>query len=254
MIRRLLLILGILLGTLPGAHAVRLVSQISNDLVEITSSYDGERLTFFGTIAPEGGSLGQAAADPFHVVVVVIGPTQTRVARQMTHNFGVWLNTGEVQFPHFPSYLQVLSSGRLREISDVTTLTKQGILPEAYTVVPSAAGWLNTAVFGRELIRLMTQAGLVGVNENGVNFLSDTFYTARLALPSNAPPGPYLAQTYVFQGGELLARQTQGFAVRKTGIERTIAVSAAQHPLIYGVATVLLALVTGWLGGVLFKR
>jgi uncharacterized protein (TIGR02186 family) len=100
----------------------------------------------------------------------------------------------------------------------------------------------------------MSEEGLFGVQEAGVNFLSDTFYSAQLTLPSNAPPGPYIAQTYVFKNGALIARKSEGFAVRKIDFERFLALSATQYPFFYGLACVLLALFTGWLGGVIFKR
>ena len=236
------------------ARAERLVSQLSNDSVEITSSFDGERMNFFGTIMPDAGSEQKFVTGPFHVVVVVLGPTQNRVARQMTNNFGIWLNTDQVEFDNFPSYFQVLSSARLRDITDITTLTTEYILPEAHTLVANDAGWWKTAVFGRELVRLMTEQGLFGVNEGGVNFLADNFYSARLTLPSNAPPGPYIALTYVFKDGKVIARKSEGFAVRKIGFERFLALSAVQQPLLYGLVCVALALFTGWLGGVLFRR
>lgn len=235
-------------------QAERLVSQLSNDSVEITSSFDGERMTFFGSIAPDAGSDQKFVQGPFHVVVVVLGPTQNRVAREKTHNFGIWLNTDQVEFDNFPSYFHVLSSGKLTDITDVTTLTTNYILPEAHTLVANSGDWWKGAIFGRQLVRLMSEEGLFGMQENGVNFLSESFYSARLTLPSNAPPGPYLALTYVFKDGEIIARKSEGFAVRKIGFERFLALSAVQYPLLYGLVCVILALFTGWLGGVLFKR
>tara|TARA_R110002124_G_scaffold16882_7_gene71504 strand:- start:67758 stop:68519 length:762 start_codon:yes stop_codon:yes gene_type:complete len=236
------------------ARAERLVSQLSNDNIEVTSSFDGERMTFFGSIAPDAGSEQRFVTGPFNVVVVVLGPTQNRVAREKTHNFGVWLNTDQVEFDNFPSYLHVLSSSRLTDIADVETLTANGILPEAYTATASKAGPWKTAIFSRELLRLMGEDGLFGIQENSVNFLSDNFYSARLTLPSNAPPGPYIALTYVFKNGEVIARKSEGFSVRKIGFERFIALSAVQQPLLYGLVCVILALFTGWLGGVIFRR
>lgn len=251
---RLLLILALLLGLAAPAQAQRLVSQISNDTVEITSSFSGERLTFFGTIVPDAGAEEKFVTGPFHVAVVVLGPTQNRVARQKTNVLGIWLNTSQVEFQNFPSYFHVLSSGRLTDITDITTLTTNLILPEAHTLAATGGDWWQTAVFGRQLVRLMTEEGLFGVQENAVNFLSDTFYSARLTLPSNAPPGPYIALTYVFKDGEIIARKSEGFAVRKIGFERFLALSAVQQPLLYGLICVILALFTGWLGGVIFKR
>jgi len=236
------------------ARAERLVSQLSNDNIEVTSSFDGERMTFFGSIAPDAGSEQKYVTGPFHVVVVVLGPTQNRVAREKTHNFGIWLNTDQVEFDNFPSYLHVLSSSRLADIADAETLTANGILPEAYTATTSQAGPWKTAIFSRELLRLMGEDGLFGIQENSVNFLSENFYSARLTLPSNAPPGPYIALTYVFKNGEVIARKSEGFSVRKIGFERFIALSAVQQPLLYGLVCVILALFTGWLGGVIFRR
>lgn len=253
MMQRLLVtLIVVMLAVLP-VQAERLISEVSNDTVEITSSFDGERLSFFGTIAPDAGASEKFVTGPFHVIVVVLGPTQNRVARQKTHNFGIWLNTDQVEFENFPSYFHVLSSGRLTDITDITTLTTNFILPEAHTLV-NGADWWKGAVFGRQLVRLMTEEGLFGVQENGVNFLSDDFYSARLTLPGNAPPGPYIALTYVFKDGQVIARKSEGFAVRKIGFERFLALSAVQQPLGYGVVCVILALVTGWLGGVIFKR
>ncbi|SMQ58198.1 conserved hypothetical protein [Devosia lucknowensis] len=253
MIRLLVCIAILLAGMLP-AQAERLISGISNDTVQITSSFDGERMTFFGTIAPEAGAEQRYVEGPYQVVIVVLGPTQDRVARKKTNNFGIWLNTEQVEFKRFPSYFHVLSSKRLLEITDIATLNQNFILPESHAMVPNQAGFMKTLNFGRELIRLMSGEGLFGVQESGVQFMSDNFYQAQLILPSSAPPGPYIAQTYVFKNGALIARKSDGFAVRKIGFERFLALSSTQQPLLYGLACVVLALFTGWLGGVLFRR
>lgn len=250
---RLFLVLLALLAMLAPAHGARLVSQLSNESIEITSSYAGERLTFFGSIEPDAGT-SEPVTGPFHVVITIIGPTEDRIARRKTNNFGVWINTEQVEYENFPSYFHVLSSGRLTDITDVTTLTVNSILPEALTLAPATGDWWARPIFGQELVRLMTEQGLFGVQENGVNFLSSNFYSARLTLPSNAPPGPYIALTYVFKDGQIISRKSEGFAVRKIGFERFLALSSVQYPLLYGIVCVILALFTGWLGGVIFKR
>jgi hypothetical protein len=42
--------------------------------------------------------------------------------------------------------------------------------------------------------------------------------------------------------------------VRKSGFENFVFVASRQQPLLYGIVCVLLALGTGWLAGVVFKR
>ena len=54
--RRLLLALALILAASP-AGAERLVTQVSQDEVSITSSFAGQTLTLFGSIEPEAGAL-----------------------------------------------------------------------------------------------------------------------------------------------------------------------------------------------------
>lgn len=244
----------LLLFAIDGARAEKLVQTLSNQTIQITSSFAGETISVFGSIEPDRAAGETAAPGPYQVIIVVEGPLADRVARQKTNLAGIWLNTDQVMFEHFPSFFHVLSSDRLTDIADLITLTIENILPEAQAGQATTAGWYKSAVFGRELVRLMTERGLFGVHEQGVQFLSDTAYTARLALPSDIPNGAFISRTYVFKNGAIIARGSEGFTVRKSGFERFLGLFAVQQPVLYGIACVILALGTGWLGGVAFRR
>jgi uncharacterized protein (TIGR02186 family) len=236
------------------AQAERLVSTLSNPDIEISSSFNGETLTLFGNIEPDADAEQKYVEGPFHVIVVVEGPLSDRVARQVTNRFGIWSNTDQVVFEQFPSYFHVLASDTLTDITNAVTLTVENILPEAQARQSATAGWWKSAVFGRELVRLMTEKGFFGVEDQGVRFLSDTSYKASVTLPSDIANGPFIARTYVFKDGVVVARDSQGFSVRKTGFERFLFIAASTQPLLYGLTCVLLAVGTGWLGGLIFKR
>ena len=53
---------------------------------------------------------------------------------------------------------------------------------------------------------------------------------------------------------QLIAERSDGFTVRKTGFESFVYVASRQYPLVYGLVCVALALFTGWLAGVVFRR
>jgi len=254
-VTRLALLALVLFGLFAApARAERIVSTLSNPNIQITSSFVGETLTLFGNIEADAGADPSTVRGPYHVIVVIIGPLADRVARLKTRRFGVWLNTDQVVFEDFPSYFHVLASGKLNEITDAVTLTTEGILPEAQARLSAQAGWWNSTVFAHELVRLMTEKGFFGVNPGGVRFLSETAYSARVVLPHDIANGPFIAQTYLFKNGQLLARRSEGFSVRKTGFERFLGTAASQYALPYGVICVVLAIFTGWLAGVVFKR
>lgn len=251
---RLLVALMLLFGAVQPAQAERLVSTISRNEVAITSSFDGESLTFFGNVEPETGATNNVVTGPFHVIVAITGPLQDRVARKKSNFLGIWINTEQVVFKSFPSFFHVLSDAKLEDITDPVTLAGLGILPDQHARASAQAGWWDAVVFGTELVRLMTEKGQFAVNPQGVIFRSETLYSAQLNLQSDAPPGPYLARTYLFKDRKLIAERAERFSVRKIGFERFLGLAAIQQPLLYGLSAVILALFTGWLGGVVFRR
>jgi uncharacterized protein (TIGR02186 family) len=252
--RGLLLPLVALAAFLPAAaRAERLVTSLSNPEVEISSSFAGEKLTMFGNIEPDVGVPGLATG-PFHVLIVIEGPLQSRVTRQESSTLGIWSNTDQVVFKDFPSYYHVLADTRLNDVASVIVLSEKNILPEDRARQAAQATWWKATIFSRELVRLMTQKGLIGVEEQGVQFLSDTAYTARVTLPSDITNGRFIAHTYVFRQGTIVAEDVEGFTVRKVGFELFLGNAARQYPLPYGLVCVLLAIGTGWLGGVVFRR
>lgn len=253
-LRGALAILGCLLLLLSPALGQRLVGSLSDRVVSINSTFSGETLTLFGNIEAEIGSTTGLTDGTYEVLVVVRGPAIDRVARLKTRELGIWLNTDQLVFRSFPSYFWVLSSRKLEDVADRELLVSEGLLPETRPQLAIVNGGGDAKMFGPELVRLMTEQGLFGVDESGVLFESDTLYSARVELPADVPNGNFLATTYLFQDGEIVARKSEGFSVRKTGFERFVGNAAQQFPWLYGLVCVLLALFTGWLGGVVFKR
>lgn len=235
-------------------RAEQLVSQVSSDEVAITSSFAGQTLTVFGSIEPEPGSQQKFVEGPYHVIITVTGPLQKRVARKMTNQMGIWINTQQAVFEEFPSFYQVLSDSRLDSITNPITLAETAIPLDSPGIGKTAAPYPQSQLFRGELVALMKKKGQFKLNEQGVIFRSDTFYFAQVTLPSDAPPGPYIAHTYLFKDGAIIAQKSNGFAVRKIGFELFLGSASRQYPLLYGLVCVALALFTGWLGGVVFKR
>jgi len=167
---------------------------------------------------------------------------------------GVWASTDEVRFKGFPSFYAVIASGKLDVITTPETLTSLAITPEAQARLAAQSPSIKAERFGNELVRLMSEDGHLAVSEFAVNFISDTAYTARVVLPSDVVNGAFIARTLVFKDKVLVADHTEGFAVRKSGFEAYVFTAARQQPLLYGLACVLLALGTGWLAGVVFRR
>lgn len=234
------------------ARAQELAFSTSDRIVWLHSNFSGETITLFGNVEPD--IAGQAPQGPFDVVVVLRGPAGDRVVRRKARQFGVMLNADYALFSRLPSFYRVMSSRPLATILDAETIAEKALTLELQAAAALSTTNGDEVRFEDELVRLMQKAALFGSDERGVNFLSPTFFSTRVALPSNVPNGSFLAQAFVIRNGEIVAHNAQQFLVQKTSFERFLGDAARNQPLLYGLACVLLALVTGWLGGVLFRR
>src|SRR5690606_38853253 len=162
---------------------------------------------------------------PYHVVIIVRGPGQDRVVRGAERHLGIWLNTRQALFEDSAGFYWKLASGRLEDIVREDS-PSYGQLTAMPPFAAEAEEPSERAALGTELRRLMTEDGFYGVNERGVQFRSNRFYTSALTLPTTAPTGLYLARTYVLKDGIVVARTSQSFSVRVVGFERLLAVAA----------------------------
>jgi len=108
--------------------------------------------------------------------------------------------------------------------------------------------------FRRAFVRLRQDTGLYSERETSIEFLTDTMFRTKIPLPANIPVGNYTVKSYLFNQGELVSETQQILAVAKIGFEQVTFELAQNYPLVYGVLAVILAIFTGWLAGVIFKK
>src|SRR3546814_11194619 len=76
------------------------------------------------------------------------------------------------------------------------------------------------ADFEQGLLDLRRRAGLYVESEHGVEITEGVLYRARLPLPARVPVGPYVAQTFLVQNGQVVAEAWRGIPNDTSGLER----------------------------------
>jgi hypothetical protein len=84
-------LLALLLIATPATAAEDVVSGLSQDQIEINSSYTGSDIVVFGTIERPAAPSGR------DIVVVVRGPDTDITVRRRDRVAGVWINRGEIR-------------------------------------------------------------------------------------------------------------------------------------------------------------
>ncbi len=252
----------VLLGGLSGlvsqsgdAKAETLVTALSEPAIRITSNFTGADIVVFGTVERDAATVERP--DPYDIVVSVRGPKETTVTRRKARVFGVWVNNDAVRFIDIPSFYALHSTRALDEIADGALLSSKEI-GAAYLPMKSDATVEDDAQrigeFRQSLLRLKQQAGLYAERPGAVTFLSPSLFRTTVPLPANVPVGNYEVEVTLFRGGALLTSENGSLKIGKAGFEQFTFELAHSNPVIYGLATVLMALATGWLAGVIFRK
>jgi len=238
------------------AAAERLVVSLSKQQVAISSNFVGDELVLFGTIEPDDRAA--AARSAYDLVITVTGPRQTLRTRRKQRVVGIWVNVDSREFVRVPSYLAILSSRPVAEIAQPDILRQLQIglgnflLPQR--IGSDIADTVNDDPFRRAFVHLQIQHGLYRESGSAVIFLTPAVFRAAIPLPADVPLGNYAIDVKLFADGKLAARTNSTLEVTKAGFEQYVADAARDHGLVYGLATMLMALLTGWIASVVFKR
>ena len=238
------------------AKAERLVASLSNHRVAITSNFAGEDLVLFGAIEPDAGA--DQTGKYYDVVVTVVGPRETFRTRRKARMLGIWVNVDSREFVRVPAYLAVLANRPFNLITGADTLRKLQIgldnflLPQR--VGPDLGDTVREDPFRVAFVTLESEAGLYTENVDAVTFLTPTVFRAAIPVPARVPIGNYDIDVKLFANGEQVGRTTTTLEIIKAGFEDYVADAARNHGFLYGLATVALALLTGWFASVVLRR
>ncbi len=227
-------------------------SDISTRDISIQSNFTGIKILIFGSVdfshapAPDEGN--------YDVIAVIRGPDEPMVVRRKERIAGIWVNGSSKTFPAMPGFYAALASHPFRAITTEETLRTLGI---GYANLDFAKGGKDDAkeaAFRSALIRLKQDQDLFQEHDDGVSFIGRSLFKASVDLPVDVPIGRYTTNVYLFRDGQLLSKNQSTIEVNKAGFERAVYLLALDHPFIYGLAAVLIAVVIGLLGWVVFRR
>jgi uncharacterized protein (TIGR02186 family) len=236
----------LLLLAAPALAGENLTSGLSQDVVAITSNYSGTDITVFGAIE---GAPGAEAGD---IVVVVRGPEAAMTVRRKDRIAGVWINRARARLM-LPGYYFIAANRPLQEIAAADTLGRYE-LGLSHLRAETLASDGNPAPYVAALVRAQSRGGLYAEKNAGVEMLSATLFRVRVPVPATVPRGSYSVEAYLFRDGNVISVQSTPLFVDQTGFERRLFDFAHAKPLLYGLGTVLMAVLLGWLSTFFFRK
>ena len=116
------------------------------------------------------------------------------------------------------------------------------------------ASAVERARFRAALIRNKSRQLLYHDRLGTVAFVGEQLFRASFAFPANSPIGHYRADIFLIQSNRLISKRSTALEITKTGLEAALYRNAHDRPWLYGLLAVAVALMAGWLAGVIFRK
>ncbi|MFD1509546.1 TIGR02186 family protein [Lacimonas salitolerans] len=238
----------LLLCALP-LRAEEVVLGLSQNRVSITTNFDGSEILIFGAVKRETA----LPEDPLQVVITVAGPSQQLTIRRKDRRFGIWVNSAAVPIDSAPSFYAVATSAPLRQtLSETEDLRHSVTVPRAIRSVGAPADVGDAQLFTDALIRIREKADLYQTLEGEINFREQTLFSSAIALPANLTEGNYTTRIFLTRDGAVVSQYETVIHVNKVGLERFLFNLSREQPLVYGLLSLAIAIIAGWLASAAF--
>ena len=242
----------------------RLVADLSQSRVDITSGYHGTELLLFGAYEGVPGD---------ELVLIVEGPATDIVQRRKEKKAGIWVNVETFIWQQAPSFYHMFSTAAFDRIADADVRRSAEIGPASGGLMLVAGTNVNRGYEGggdertttaeptrgtseqeAGLRRNMTANGLWQSKPSSIITQQDMLFRTMLSLPSNVPTGDYVVRILHFRNGVALSERTTDMNIRKAGMSALIYRFAHDYPVFYGLFAIAFAVASGWLAAVAFRR
>ncbi len=245
--RILFLIIGLFAATIASAQET-VVSELSQDGVSITATFDGSEIFLFGAIkrdAPVNASAGK-----LDVIIEVSGPPTETLVRQKERKVIIWVNAESVEMERAPSYYTIAATGQLEELLTESERSLRNLgLDYAVRVADP-----EDEAFREAVIRIHQENGTYATEVTPVTLTEETLFTTKLAMPVNVVEGEYTVKTMLVRDQQVISTSTSTITVRKTGAEKWLYDLAHEQAFIYGLLSLAVALLAGWTASEVFRR
>jgi uncharacterized protein (TIGR02186 family) len=232
------------LGVPAPASSQSIVTDLSTREVAISTGFTGAELLLFG--ATEGFG---------DIVVTVVGPKRDEIIRRKERVAGIWVNGTSVTFENAPAYYRTAASKPLSEIAAPEVLEKLQIGSSRIDLSTRSSRGAETILEFRDaFIRSKKRQALYSEDISDIKITRGRLFRSTIPFPVNVPIGTYEVTVHLFKHGRLVSSEETPLTVQKVGLEAKIYDFAHDHAAWYGLIAIAIALVAGWLAGVIFRR
>jgi uncharacterized protein (TIGR02186 family) len=223
-----------------------IISGISTNEIEIDTKFHGAKILLFG-----------AKGDAGNIVIAVRGPQKNFIVSKKEKLFGIWYNGQRVKFEDSYSYYSIFSTYQEALSGDLISeleLGQNNINFKTSQETDKEIDAEKKQEFKLKLIEGLEKGNLYKNNNSKIDFLDETLFKVMLTFPKNISRGVYTVEIYLINDSNLISFQAIPIYVNQVGLSARILDFAYSESFLYGLLSVFVALVFGWITNYLFSR
>ncbi|GAA5108297.1 TIGR02186 family protein [Bartonella jaculi] len=225
---------------------------VTTNRITVDAHFDGRDLYIAGVL--ENIDPLYSRQNRYDIVVSLEGQARPMVMREKKRNAGVWINADSLIFKNVPLFYSMVTTREIDEITSVEDYKRLSLGLSYLLLQTDEQDQEKIQTFRDELIKLQKAKGLYNEEVGGVRFGSGALFTAHFRLPANTPVGHYQVRAYLFRDGQFIDSATTTLEIVKAHIAYTIFRAAHKHSFLYGIVAVIMAVSTGFLCRLIFRK
>ncbi len=241
----ILLVIGLmcLAGQGHKAMASDLQMAVQPDQILKNATYNGREIQVTGSLPVDATA-----------IIRVTGQTEHRKLKKKGRALGIlWMNQGSVEVSNVPSVFLFYPPAGGGETGSVPGIGMDALRRNADIESEEA----DTDALFDEFVKLKQKSGLYGIFPGVVEYGAESggqkSFHCTLSMPAALPSGTYQVEVAAVKNHAVVSRETQEISVMETGMPAFVSSLAFNHGTLYGVLSVLIAIMAGLLTGLMFK-
>ncbi|MGD0826965.1 MAG: TIGR02186 family protein [Desulfobaccales bacterium] len=260
--KRLMLFLVVLFlaGGSPGATRAatpetqeKVVTAASKNLIDIDLSYRGDQIYFFGVSPVEDCDL----------IIRLTAEKSEKVKLSVKGRMGpFWMSVKQYEVSNAPFIYKIHSTRPVDQIVSPETAQELGLgyvavqkQMKLHLIRGEAAADDADLVF-KGLVKIKEEANLYSIvpGPQGLEIAEGRLFKHYFRFPPAATEGRYVVESFAFLHGQQVGYGRDVIQIKKVGLERWLTSVSQNHPALFGIMAVFVALAAGLLVGMIFKK
>ncbi len=231
----------------------KVVTAASKNLINIDLSYRGDQIYFFGVSPIKDCDL----------IIRLTAEKSEKVKLSVKGRVGpFWMSVKQYEVSNAPLIYKIHSTRPLEQIVSPETAQELGMGYGAVRqqiklhLIRGEAAAADADLVFKGLVKIKEKANLYSIvaGPQGLEIAEGRLFKHYFRFPPAATEGRYVVESFAFLQGQPVGYGRDVIEIKKVGLERWLTSVSQNHPALFGIMAVFIALAAGLLVGMIFKK